>query len=109
MIEAIAGHEAGELERPALEPGHCGEPLAERRAAERGEPALANERRLRDQRLREHPRPPIAGELDLAHEGREARGLKRRGVAVGEDRKSTRLNSSHSQISYAVFCSKKKK
>src|SRR2546430_12215632 len=29
------------------------------------------------------------------------------GVA-GEDRKSTRLNSSHSQISYAVFCLKKK-
>src|SRR5688572_33103214 len=29
------------------------------------------------------------------------------GVAV--DRKSTRLNSSHSQISYAVFCLKKKK
>src|SRR2546430_11572490 len=27
---------------------------------------------------------------------------------VGEDRKSTRLNSSHSQISYAVFCLKKK-
>src|SRR2546427_7629698 len=29
-------------------------------------------------------------------------------VAAG-DRKSTRLNSSHSQISYAVFCLKKKK
>src|SRR5688572_32755419 len=29
------------------------------------------------------------------------------GVATG-DRKSTRLNSSHSQISYAVFCLKKK-
>src|SRR3989475_8077129 len=29
-------------------------------------------------------------------------------VLVG-DRKSTRLNSSHSQISYAVFCLKKKK
>src|SRR5688572_9480173 len=28
---------------------------------------------------------------------------------VDEDRKSTRLNSSHSQISYAVFCLKKKK
>src|SRR2546430_11056511 len=28
---------------------------------------------------------------------------------VGGDRKSTRLNSSHSQISYAVFCLKKKK
>src|SRR6266567_6392010 len=26
----------------------------------------------------------------------------------GQDRKSTRLNSSHSQISYAVFCLKKK-
>src|SRR5688572_32079123 len=26
-----------------------------------------------------------------------------------QDRKSTRLNSSHSQISYAVFCSKKKR
>src|SRR2546428_6722186 len=28
--------------------------------------------------------------------------------AVTEDRKSTRLNSSHDQISYAVFCLKKK-
>src|SRR2546430_7930907 len=28
---------------------------------------------------------------------------------VASDRKSTRLNSSHSQISYAVFCLKKKK
>src|SRR3972149_3987395 len=28
---------------------------------------------------------------------------------AGRDRKSTRLNSSHSQISYAVFCLKKKK
>src|SRR5256886_12314359 len=28
---------------------------------------------------------------------------------IAEDRKSTRLNSSHSQISYAVFCLKKKK
>src|SRR2546430_5747113 len=30
-------------------------------------------------------------------------------VVFSEDRKSTRLNSSHSQISYAVFCLKKKK
>src|SRR3712207_7386551 len=28
--------------------------------------------------------------------------------ALGEDRKSTRLNSSHANISYAVFCLKKK-
>src|SRR2546430_8614985 len=35
---------------------------------------------------------------------------RRRGAASPtRDRKSTRLNSSHSQISYAVFCLKKKK
>src|SRR2546430_6561114 len=32
-----------------------------------------------------------------------------RAVQAEGDRKSTRLNSSHSQISYAVFCLKKKK
>src|SRR5256886_6249362 len=37
--------------------------------------------------------------------GRAARG----GSQAATDRKSTRLNSSHSQISYAVFCLKKKK
>src|SRR3712207_7388749 len=31
------------------------------------------------------------------------------GVREGQDRKSTRLNSSHANISYAVFCLKKKK
>src|SRR5438270_13623180 len=37
-------------------------------------------------------------------------GINRKGiVADTRDRKSTRLNSSHSQISYAVFCLKKKK
>src|SRR3989475_9535081 len=30
-------------------------------------------------------------------------------ISTTTDRKSTRLNSSHSQISYAVFCLKKKK
>src|SRR3989442_8312887 len=30
------------------------------------------------------------------------------GIAGGKDRKSTRLNSSHVRISYAVFCLKKK-
>src|SRR2546422_8491236 len=30
-------------------------------------------------------------------------------IEAGEDRKSTRLNSSHGYISYAVFCLKKKK
>src|SRR3712207_9039638 len=42
------------------------------------------------------------GELALAASGDDL-------VARGEDRKSTRLNSSHANISYAVFCLKKKK
>src|SRR5688572_33213876 len=53
----------------------------------------------------------------LSCEGRDPRhGVGRLGIddldRTGEarlDRKSTRLNSSHSQISYAVFCLKKKK
>src|SRR5207247_10367595 len=35
--------------------------------------------------------------------------LQQHGLKVDEDRKSTRLNSSHEWISYAVFCLKKKK
>src|SRR5688572_31299279 len=35
--------------------------------------------------------------------------ITRRDTNESRDRKSTRLNSSHSQISYAVFCLKKKK
>src|SRR2546427_10734037 len=38
--------------------------------------------------------------------GRSPQGAHREAL---RDRKSTRLNSSHSQISYAVFCLKKKK
>src|SRR3712207_6869204 len=49
-----------------------------------------------------HLRPP--GVTNLL--GRRAR---RQGTAEPEDRKSTRLNSSHANISYAVFCLKKKK
>src|SRR5688572_32085274 len=41
-----------------------------------------------------------------AHEQDSVR-MSQKGSAT--DRKSTRLNSSHSQISYAVFCLKKKK
>src|SRR2546430_11207691 len=40
---------------------------------------------------------------------RTAEPAEFRGYAWLGDRKSTRLNSSHSQISYAVFCLKKKK
>src|SRR5688572_32444079 len=43
--------------------------------------------------------------------GKPRRGSRDRGSPIkpAQDRKSTRLNSSHSQISYAVFCLKKKK
>src|SRR5687768_17796119 len=40
---------------------------------------------------------------------RITRELRASGVKVSRDRKSTRLNSSHGYISYAVFCLKKKK
>src|SRR2546426_5193381 len=43
----------------------------------------------------------------LRHE--EVLGRVRRAIRRKEDRKSTRLNSSHLVISYAVFCLKKKK
>src|SRR2546430_9564405 len=46
-------------------------------------------------------RPPNGFHFDALAKAAE------RNVA-GRDRKSTRLNSSHSQISYAVFCLKKK-
>src|SRR5690606_41577245 len=59
--------------------------------------------------------PDWVRRLAARHPGRVAVGLDARGreVAVrgwteGADRKSTRLNSSHVKISYAVFCLKKK-
>src|SRR3989475_8506152 len=72
------GRDSGKL---AYEPGHRRELVA----------AAGVDRE--DERV--HPLPP----------GRPQRVPERAGV---EDRKSTRLNSSHSQISYAVFCLKKK-
>src|SRR5256886_4159008 len=54
------------------------------------------------------PAPP-ARPLDERHESRLREKLAEWGLLATEDRKSTRLNSSHSQISYAVFCLKKKK
>src|SRR3712207_8911017 len=56
------------------------------------------------------------GDRDLRLSRGERSGQRRVRVAVDEhdvgalaDRKSTRLNSSHANISYAVFCLKKKK
>src|SRR5438105_6064508 len=57
-------------------------------------PALA----LGTHRRADRPRP-----------GRPAATVARQRLASRGDRKSTRLNSSHEWISYAVFCLKKKK
>src|SRR3712207_7046858 len=56
---------------------------------------------LRDAHLLSRVRPVLLGVAvhDL---------LSREAGDVGGDRKSTRLNSSHANISYAVFCLKKK-
>src|SRR2546427_13039851 len=52
----------------------------------------------------------VAELLDQPAEGLAYRRAElRRRAVVERERKSTRLNSSHSQISYAVFCLKKKK
>src|SRR3712207_8582786 len=63
--------------------------------------------RRADGQLRRAAAPPLQG-------GRQAAQLRehlpeRRGHPLPRDRKSTRLNSSHANISYAVFCLKKKK
>src|SRR5256886_13288394 len=51
----------------------------------------------------QHPLPKFSPPRRVPH------GVTLIGRLFEEDRKSTRLNSSHSQISYAVFCLKKKK
>src|SRR3712207_7141085 len=50
---------------------------------------------------------PAHGRRRRTHRGRRGRAAAGRG-GQGRDRKSTRLNSSHANISYAVFCLKKK-
>src|SRR5438270_9880176 len=55
-------------------------------------------------------RSATAGDAPASHTGGDVRlqsPARGAGIVQG-DRKSTRLNSSHSQISYAVFCLKKK-
>src|SRR3712207_8492884 len=61
---------------------------------------------------RRHRRPPARGRRPAAGGvdppgARGGRGPRRR-PGGEQDRKSTRLNSSHANISYAVFCLKKK-
>src|SRR5690349_21901353 len=57
---------------------------------------------LRDRRERHQVRELLVRELDRDPVEHDLE------AALDEDRKSTRLNSSHVEISYAVFCLKKK-
>src|SRR5687768_18314034 len=68
-------------------------------------PPDAGPQRRRDGHHPLQRRPPAArhGRPGVRHRVRGPGGL------LGGDRKSTRLNSSHGYISYAVFCLKKKK
>src|SRR5258707_11894916 len=53
--------------------------------------------------------PQVHGDDQSADRHRETHRLTASTVSDDGDRKSTRLNSSHANISYAVFCLKKKK
>src|SRR5436309_12514752 len=56
------------------------------------------------------PQDPVeAAQLTLFKDQRYAYTVLVTNLALEPDRKSTRLNSSHVKISYAVFCLKKKK
>src|SRR2546430_9066586 len=59
--------------------------------------------------FRSNPSGLSTGRERAACKGSARFAERRCDSSFGEDRKSTRLNSSHSQISYAVFCLKKKK
>src|SRR2546430_16920315 len=65
--------------------------------------------RSRQRRRDAVPSHDPSSDLPTGQGDRGALGNRRLSPALRSDRKSTRLNSSHSQISYAVFCLKKKK
>src|SRR3712207_8115845 len=73
-----------------------------------GDPATQARLRLDGDDARDHGHPAVVGAgwpaLRLPRQG-----ARRPAARAGGDRKSTRLNSSHANISYAVFCLKKKK
>src|SRR5690606_41465824 len=75
-----------------------------RNGPEGARPAAGRARR----RVRPVRRGVAAGLLRAARGGRVPRRRRESRLAARADRKSTRLNSSHVKISYAVFCLKKK-
>src|SRR2546430_9255867 len=81
---------------------HDALPIYRRRASDSGT------RPARRARTAASPRPPSRRPRACPAAGRSPRARTRDALRGRRDRKSTRLNSSHSQISYAVFCLKKK-
>src|SRR2546426_4538974 len=87
----------------------------ERLERDLGTPPVVHVARETGQPQQHTSRPTIAaGKQIVEHRFRplgesRRRRIRGRGVEVAGDRKSTRLNSSHLVISYAVFCLKKKK
>src|SRR5690625_5631864 len=69
----------------------------------------AGEERLGDPGELQHQRSPPSPATAADRVSDRNVGSRRSGDHRGRDRKSTRLNSSHVAISYAVFCLKKKK
>src|SRR5688572_29391972 len=81
-------------------------------APEAVDPARIRGIRVIDDAVLEHERAqarPLARVRTDVGSGRRRQLSDRSFAGFRQDRKSTRLNSSHSQISYAVFCLKKKK
>src|SRR5207248_11408407 len=92
FISTLSLHDALPIFRRAARPDPRARPKGAR-ASSRGGVA---------QRRPEQGQPRRAAE-------RRGEGPHARGGRADQDRKSTRLNSSHRTISYAVFCLKKKK
>src|SRR6266446_2605552 len=105
--------------RPARPPAREGAPHPALRAASHpgrpdqrrsaGEPRRGGALRRRGRALVGEPRRPRAGARDPGSAAGRPRAPRGRAALHRPDRKSTRLNSSHLVISYAVFCLKKKK
>src|SRR5256885_3236760 len=83
--------------------GDRGETQRQERRERHVEPPAARDR---DQCAQRNPSQHSLPGLARRHLGRQAHAPE---AAAEKDRKSTRLNSSHLVISYAVFCLKKKK